>query len=453
MATAVVQGATGDAYIDGLLIGTSWDGSFAFGFPQNVSDSTTAPVSFGQREAARGIMNGTAFNSSTYLTSINSLVALSGIEVGGLGSGLAGASSIGLGTFLSASSTAYAYDQGYDAFTAEPSPADGNDGRAENGSGATTFAVSATGNQGIDGLLRGNGWAGGSITYSDPTAANQYQAGHDELFTNFQHIDAQQIVAMHFALNAAQYTQPAGAAGFSVEGFTNLSVTYNGANGTGTIRLANTSNPGTAYAYYPSNAVEGGDAFFGGSGRTPVMGDYDWHTVLHELGHSLGLKHGQETDIFGAMPSNVDSMEFSVMTYRSYIGAPLSGYTNEQYGYAQTYMMYDIAALQHMYGADYSTNSGNTTYTWNPLNGNTVVNGLATITPGGNRIFLTIWDGGGTDTYDMSAYSSDLDIDLAAGGYSDFNSARAPIWAAGRTAGMPAATCSTRSCIWATPPR
>ena len=84
-------------------------------------------------------------------------------------------------------------------------------------------------------------------------------------------------------------------------------------------------------------------------------------------------------------------------------------------------MMYDIAALQHMYGADFTTNSGNTTYTWNPLNGNTVVNGLTTITPGGNRIFLTIWDGGGIDTYDLSAYSSNLSVNLAPGSYSVFS--------------------------------
>ena len=33
------------------------------------------------------------------------------------------------------------------------------------------------------------------------------------------------------------------------------------------------------------------------------------------------------------------------MSYRSYIGGPTTGYTNEQFGYAQTYMMMDIQAL------------------------------------------------------------------------------------------------------------
>ena len=78
------------------------------------------------------------------------------------------------------------------------------------------------------------------------------------------------------------------------------------------------------------------------------------------------------------------------------------------YGYPQTLMMYDIPALQKMYGANYTTNSGDTVYTWNPLNGRNSINGVGQGLPGGNRIFMTIWDGGGHDTYDFSNYTTNL---------------------------------------------
>ena len=39
------------------------------------------------------------------------------------------------------------------------------------------------------------------------------------------------------------------------------------------------------------------------------------------LGHALGLKHGHETEVYGALPFGTDSMEYSVMTYRSYVGS------------------------------------------------------------------------------------------------------------------------------------
>ncbi|PJN92662.1 protease, partial [Amaricoccus sp. HAR-UPW-R2A-40] len=43
---------------------------------------------------------------------------------------------------------------------------------------------------------------------------------------------------------------------------------------------------------------------------------------------------------------------------------------------------------------------------------------------GANRIFATIWDGGGYDTYDLSSYTTNLSIDLSPGGYSSFSAAQ-----------------------------
>jgi serralysin len=91
------------------------------------------------------------------------------------------------------------------------------------------------------------------------------------------------------------------------------------------------------------------------------LGDYSFLTMLHEIGHALGLKHAHETDgLTGqTLPYAHDSLEYSVMTYHSYVASPgqtaPDHYTNETYGYPQTYMVYDIAALQSLYGADFGS--------------------------------------------------------------------------------------------------
>ena len=80
-------------------------------------------------------------------------------------------------------------------------------------------------------------------------------------------------------------------------------------------------------------------------------------------------------------------------------------------------MMYDIAALQTLYGANYTTNAGDTVYKWNPTTGQKSINGVGQGAPAGNKIFMTIWDGGGHDTYDFSNYTTNLTVDLTPGGW------------------------------------
>jgi serralysin len=148
----------------------------------------------------------------------------------------------------------------------------------------------------------------------------------------------------------------------------------------------------------------------------PILGNHEWHTLLHEVGHTMGLIHGQN-----ALSPERDSMEFSVMTYRSYEGQDLKiVYNNETFGFAQTLMMYDIAAIQFIYGADFTYNRGNNVYTFSTTTGEMFIDGHGQGTPGANRIFRTIWDGNGVDTYDLSNYNTNLEINLKPGGWSTF---------------------------------
>jgi Ca2+-binding RTX toxin-like protein len=250
-----------------------------------------------------------------------------------------------------------------------------------------------------------------NLTYSFPASAVDYAdyAGQatpenslDEPDT-FHPLEPQQIDAVHAAL--------ASLSGFSELAFTEIADNPASAQ----LRYAMSDVPDTAYAYYPDGSTVGGDSWYNfssGNYSSPVFGNYDYLAFFHETGHALGLKHGHEAP---ALSADHDSMEYSIMTYRSFPGAPITGYRNETFGYAQSYMMYDIAALQSLYGADFTTNGGDSVYRWGTGSGRMFVNDVGQGTPGANRIFLTIWDGGGTDTYDLSNYDNGVTIDLRPG--------------------------------------
>lgn len=273
----------------------------------------------------------------------------------------------------------------------------------------------------VDGVLSGFAWSQKSIEYAFPTSANSYSYNGypDHGFNSIS--SAQRDMAM-FALDRSFGSKAND--GFSVEGFTNLEISK-GSDKSAEVRLAETNfQTPTAWGFYPASESRGGDVWFGvqENYRNPVAGTFAAATMLHELGHALGLKHGhQPGGNFGTIPFEWDSQEYSLMTYTNYIGDTGGAASYEFAGAPQTYMMADIAALQHMYGADFSTNSGRTVYSWKPQGGETFVNGKIAIDPAGNRIFATIWDGGGRDTYDLRAYKSNLTIDLSPGGYSKFS--------------------------------
>lgn len=287
------------------------------------------------------------------------------------------------------------------------------------GTGNSVASVSATGNPIIDGLLYGSAWTG-TITYAFPDTTSDYSY-QQETKAKFSQATQLQEKAAQFALDQAGGNTADD--GFSVEGFTGADIEL-GAVTSANLRLAQSDMPSTSYTYMPGNIAEAGDMWFGEryNYTAPKAGDYAWHTILHEIGHSLGLKHGHEASgDFPALPAQYDAVEFSVMTYRTYVGGSTHGYTYSHWSAPQTYMMADIAALQHMYGADFTTNSADTTYTWSPRSGDTFVDGKRAIDAGGKEIFATVWDGGGVDTYDLSAYRTDLRLDLRPGQSSAFS--------------------------------
>ena len=111
-------------------------------------------------------------------------------------------------------------------------------------------------------------------------------------------------------------------------------------------------------------------------------------------------------------------------------------------------MMYDIPALQYIYGANFAINGTNSVYTWSPTTGEMSINGVGQGAPGDNLIFMTIWDGGGTDTYDLSNYSTSLTVNLSPGDWSVRRLARQS-----RRGPYAAAISPTRCSTMATPPR
>ena len=102
---------------------------------------------------------------------------------------------------------------------------------------------------------------------------------------------------------------------------------------------------------------------------------YAWYTLIHELGHAMGLKHPGAYNAGGGttpgpyLPAASDNRGTTVMSYNDAAGskklnvsASSNGYTYSSSGISpSSYKVLDIAALQYLYGSNKNTDASDLT--------------------------------------------------------------------------------------------
>src|SRR5690606_10009923 len=255
---------------------------------------------------------------------------------------------------------------------------------------ATVVAATQFGNNYVDGILWGTKWTG-SLTYSFADSVADFGSPYPHTIGGLQQVTALQQAAARAIFGGASAPPNSPFSYGSYSDVSNLQISL-AVDPFGhsdlVIAEADTMNgqniPTARVVESPDldQRLSGGDVLFGndnnGIYRTPLPGNFAWQTHIHEFGHALGLSHAHSPDgtFARVIPADRLAEEFSVMSYATVPNDFINGYNNEQFGYPQTLMQMDILAIQHLYGPNYSTNAGNTVYSWSPTTGEMFVNGV-----------------------------------------------------------------------------
>ncbi|MFD1983544.1 M10 family metallopeptidase C-terminal domain-containing protein [Mesorhizobium newzealandense] len=245
--------------------------------------------------------------------------------------------------------------------------------------------------------------------------------------------DSQLVAAPFSQLTAAEVAAVKSVLAFysSVCGLTFTQVNPGGTSNNATMLFGNytsETDPAGAYGIYPGTTAPGdisGDVYLNTDAVNPAslpIGSYDYETILHETGHAIGLSHpGEYNAGSGSGPTYdndaqfiQDSNQYSVMSYFDETNTGASAYgTSDLNDYPDTLMLYDILAVQQLYGANMTTRTGNSVYGFGS-NAGDVYNFAINTSPA-----ICIWDAGGVDTLDASGFSQAQLISLAAGSFSN----------------------------------
>ena len=221
------------------------------------------------------------------------------------------------------------------------------------------------------------------ITYSFPTITPVEYQGYA---TNFIPFSIDDIVATRQALEL-------------IASYTNITFLET-SNLSGQIRFGTTYQQGSSAVTIPSILTGHADVSLANN-YSPndylIPGTEGWQTLLHEIEHALGLKHPGNYNVGSGsaeppfLPSSQDALQYTIETY-NYSGSIFDA----------TPMVFDIAALQYLYGSNVSTGVGSNTYVLQA-----------------NHLY-TIWDGDGIDTVDGSSLTQSITINLNPGSVSYF---------------------------------
>ncbi len=265
--------------------------------------------------------------------------------------------------------------------------------------------VSASNNSVIDGLLWGGRWASDTgsdtttISFSFPDANSQYSTHPDNGYgTEGQEphtgLEGLSGTAQAFFLSMLD----------NLESFSKLDFVQveDSGDSAGTIRTAFTGiadEDAVAWAYLPGQYQAAGDIWILSQNHSEEDVDFG-HTLLHELGHALGLKHSFEAEGgFPAIATNLEGADYTVMSYSVSARFPDAQWADL---WPQTYMYADILAIQYLYGVDTVTTAGGDDYIYDQA----------------DRHYLTIWDFGGDDTLGVTG-STAVKLDLRPGNWSN----------------------------------
>jgi hypothetical protein len=260
-------------------------------------------------------------------------------------------------------------------------------------------ALAASGDYRIDALLSPYTWSVSTVTYSfysDSVFHGSYygtEIGIHEV-SDAVKANVRQILAWYGTLMNISFVEVTEAP-----------------NSIGMIRVMLSDSASYAYAYFPGDAsmtsVAGDihlsplyDRLGDTNGFQHPPGRHGYSSLVHELGHALGLKHSFEGGT--TLPAGEDNESHTVMTYT---------FTGNAAG---TPMGYDVMALQYIYGLR-ANRTGNDSYQFT-TRGTDQYNLGATAyqsTPYHTR--QTIWDSGGLNEldctnlpYEASGYRLDI---------------------------------------------